>query len=73
MLRRKVQEKHRMSRFKGKRFGYELWELIQKFMKLQQETIDNTHRKFKWNDYKLIRRMLPHGTTCPIDVESGIQ
>jgi hypothetical protein len=29
--------------------------------------------KLKWNDYKIIRRMFPHGTTYPLEIISGIQ
>jgi hypothetical protein len=65
MIRKKGQENHRKSRFKERRYSYELWKLIQKFKNFQKETIDIKHRKLKWNDYKLIRKMFPHGTTYP--------
>jgi hypothetical protein len=48
-------------------------EINQKFKNFQEERINATHRKLKWNHYKLIRKLSPYGTTDPIDVESRIQ
>jgi hypothetical protein len=60
-------------KFKEKRYGFELWKIIQKIWKYHKDPIKTSKVKLKWNDYKIIRRMFPHGTTYPLDIISGIQ
>jgi hypothetical protein len=56
MIKRRLQENHKKSKFKEKSGCFELYNLIQKIKSFLDKRINNTYRKFKWNDYKLIRK-----------------